>query len=301
MSRGVFVGICAYVLWGLSPIYWRLLDDLGAGDVVAHRIVATAIVLAIAHLFLRSWPRLVSEARKPKVRRAAAMAGVLLAVNWIVFVWAVSAERVVQTSLGYFINPLLSVVLGVVVLGERLRRLQWIAVGLATIGVVVLTIDLGSLPWVSLALAGTFALYGLLRKVSPVGSLDGLSLEVGFLAPFALAVILFRGAGDAGLVGVADPGRDLLLLGTGVVTAAPLLLFAAAARRVDLSVVGLLQYIAPTIQFLLGVLVFGEEWAGGQVVGFAIIWLALAVFAVEGGINGQRNRMRRASLGAEPV
>ncbi|MFV0316405.1 MAG: EamA family transporter RarD [Microthrixaceae bacterium] len=282
MSKGVLAAIAAYMIWGFSVLYWKLLDDIGSGDVVAHRILATAIVLAVAHLVMRSWPRLRAELRKPRVRRVAAASAALLATNWVVFVWSVETEQVVQTSLGYFINPLLSVLLGVFILGERMRPVQWFAVGLAALGVVVLTIDLRAVPWIALVLAGTFAVYGLLRKTSPVGSLDGLSLEVGFMAPFALAVVLVRAMTGAGAVGASDPGRDLLLLGAGVVTAAPLLLFAVAARRVELSVVGLLQYIAPTIQFLLSVLVLGEEWNGGQVVGFVLIWLALAVFAAEG-------------------
>ncbi len=297
MSRGVLTGLAAYVLWGLSPIYWKWLDGLNSGDVVAHRIIATLIVLALAHLALRSWRRLWSEARIARVRRTALLAGVLLAANWLVFVWAVSADQVVETSLGYFINPLLSVVLGVVVLGEHMRRLQWIAVGLAAIGVAALAIDLGSLPWVSLALAATFGAYGLIRKTSLVGSLDGLTLEMAVMAPFALAAVLARGVIGQGIVGLDRPGTDLLLLGTGVVTAAPLLLFAAAARRIDLSTLGLLQYIAPTIQFLLGVVIYGEDWHGGQVFGFVIIWAALAVFAVEGVAFSRR----RPALAVPPV
>lgn len=282
MSKGVLTGIAAYVLWGLGPIYWKSLDDVGSGDVVAHRILATTVVLALAHTISRSWKRLAAEARNPRIRRNALLAGSLLATNWLVYVWAVSADQVVESSLGYFINPLLSVVLGVLVLGEHLRRLQWIAVGLATLGVVVLTIDLGTLPWVALALAGTFGFYGLIRKTSPVGSLDGLSLEMAAMAPIALLAVLLRGILGEGVVGLHDPARDALLLGAGAITAAPLLLFASAARTIALSTLGLLQYVAPTIQFLLGVLAYGEDWSGGQVLGFIVIWFALAVFATEG-------------------
>lgn len=282
MSKGVLTGIAAYVLWGLGPLYWKSLDDVGSGDVVAHRILATAIVLALAHTALRSWKRLMAEAHNPRIRRNALLSGSLLAVNWLVYVWAVSADQVVESSLGYFINPLLSVVLGVLVLGEHMRRLQWIAVGLATVGVIILTIDIGTLPWVALALAGTFGFYGLIRKRSPVGSLDGLSLEMAAMAPLALVAVLLRGVMGEGVVGLHDPGRDALLLGAGVITAAPLLLFASAARTIALSSLGLLQYIAPTIQFLLGVVVFGEDWSGGQVLGFIVIWIALAVFVTEG-------------------
>ncbi len=282
MSRGILLGLSAYLLWGLSPLYWKLLDHLSSADVVIHRILATGVVLALAHTVLRTWRRLGSEARNPRTRTNALLAGTMLAANWLVFVWAVANDQVVETSLGYFINPLLSVVLGVAVLGEHMRRLQWIAVGIAALGVVVLTIDVGTLPWVSLALAGTFGVYGLVRKTSPVGSLDGLSLEMAAMAPFALVALAVRGAAGEGIVGLSDPGLDLLLLGTGVVTAAPLLLFASAARTTELSTLGLMQYVAPTIQFLLGVIVFGEEWSGGQALGFVIIWSALALFAAEG-------------------
>lgn len=288
MSSGILLGLAAYLIWGLSPIYWKWLDGVASGDVVIHRILATAVVLALAHTVLRSWRRLRDEARVPRIRRNALLAGSMLAANWLVFVWAVSNDQVVETSLGYFINPLLSVVLGVVVLGEHMRRVQWAAVALAALGVAVLTVDLGTLPWVSLALAGTFGVYGLVRKTSAVGSLDGLSLEMAAMAPFALVALGVRGATGDGVVGLSDPGLDLLLLGTGVITAAPLLLFASAARTTALSTLGLMQYTAPTIQFLLGVLVYGEDWSGGQAAGFVLIWVALAVFAADGFSHARR-------------
>ncbi len=282
MSRGVLFALSAYVLWGLSPIFWKQIDDVGAGDTIAFRVLATALVLLAVHAMLRTFGRVSAAAADPRIRLVAVTTAALLSANWLVFVWAVNHERVLETSLGYFMNPLASVVLGVVVLGERMRPLQWGAVGLAAVGVVVLTIDLGELPWVSLLLAATFAVYGLLRKTSPVGSLDGLSLEVSVMVPVAAIVVALRASGGDGVVGLHDPGRDLLLLGTGLMTAAPLLLFASGARRIDLTTVGLLQYVAPTIQFLLGVFVYDETWTGGQVAGYALIWLALAAFAGEG-------------------
>lgn len=288
MNRGVLTGVAAYVLWGLSPIFWRLVDDVGAGDVILFRITATALLLGAAHAVLRTGPRVAALGRDRRTVAMAILTASLLASNWLVFVWAVNNERVLEVSLGYFINPLVSVVLGVVVLRERLRRGPVVAVAIAATGVLVLAVDVGEAPWVSLYLAASFGLYGLLRKTSTAGSLDGLTLEVFALAPIAVALIAFRaGAGD-GVIG-GSTGRDLWLLGTGVMTAAPLLLFASAARRIELWLVGMLQFIAPTLHFLLGVLAYGEEWRGGQVVGFVMIWLALAVFAADSVLTAERS------------
>ncbi len=288
MSEGMGLALGAYLIWGLSPLYWKQLDDVAAGDVIAFRIVATFLVLLGVHALRRTRRRILAGGRSRRAVAFSAIAGLLLASNWLVYVWAVSSDRILESSLGYFINPLVSVVLGVLILGERLRRVQWAAVAMASAGVVVLTIDVGTLPWVPLTLAGTFGVYGLLRKMSSVGSLDGLSLEMMVLLPLALAVVVFRAASGEGSVGVSVPYRDLLLLGTGVLTAVPLLLFASAARRIDLSVVGILQYIAPTLQFLVGVWIYDESWSGGQIVGYCIIWLALIVLAIDGIASGRR-------------
>lgn len=281
MNRGVVIAATAYVLWGLSPIYWRLVDDVASGDMVIHRIVATALLLGAIQVIGKTLPRLRALIADRRARAMVALTAGLLGTNWLLFVWAVNDERVLEVSLGYFINPLVSVVLGIVVLGERLRLLPAVAVGIAVVGVIVLTIDVGHLPWVSLLLAGTFGLYGLIRKTSPAGSLDGLSLELAILLPIALIFLVARGATGHGVIGTSVPARDLWILGTGVVTAAPLLLFATAARKIELWLVGMLQFIAPTIQFILGVVVWDEEWSGGQAVGFVIIWCALVVFAAE--------------------
>lgn len=281
MNRGVLIGVAAYVVWGLSPIYWRLVDDVASIDVVLARTISTMLVLLALHALGRTLGRLRSHLVD---RRAAAMfvlTAAALGTNWLIFVWAVNNDRVLEASLGYFINPLVSVVLGVVVLRERLRPGPMIAVAIAAIGVVVLAVDVGALPWVSLTLAGTFGVYGLIRKTSPAGSLDGLTLEMGVLVPIALAGLAVRAAGGDGVVGASVPLRDLWLLGAGVVTATPLLLFASAARRIELWLVGMLQFIAPTIQFILGAVVWGEPWSGGQAAGFVIIWSALAVFVAD--------------------
>ncbi|MDW3217023.1 MAG: EamA family transporter RarD [Acidimicrobiales bacterium] len=281
MNRGVLIGASAYVLWGLSPIYWRLVDDVGSLDVVLARTVATAFLLLALHVGGRTFTRMRSHIADRRAAGMFVLSATLLGGNWLIFVWAVTNERVIETSLGYFINPLLSVVLGVLVLGERLRVGSMVAVAIAAVGVMILTIDVGSLPWVSLSLAASFAAYGLIRKTSPAGSLDGLTLEMLALVPIALVALAIRAAMGDGIAGVSVPGRDLWLLGAGVMTGAPLLLFANAARRIELWLVGMLQFIAPTLQFILGAVVWNEPWSGGQVVGFVFIWSALGVFVVD--------------------
>lgn len=281
MHRGVAIGALAYVCWGLSPLYWRSVDSVAAGDVVVHRILTTGVFLVALQLLGRTLRRVRTLLVDPRARWMFVLTAVLLATNWLVFVWAVNDDRVLEASLGYFINPLASVVLGVVVLGERLRPGALVAVVIATLGVVVLAVDVGSLPWVSLVLAATFALYGLVRKTSPAGSLDGLTLEMFVLFPFALGVLLLRAGQGESVLTEASVGMNVWLLGAGVVTAAPLLLFAHAARQIDLWLVGMLQFIAPVLQFVLGAVVWGEPWSGGQAVGFVIIWTALAVFVAD--------------------
>lgn len=281
MNRGVVIGATAYVLWGLSPIYWRSVDSVAAGDIVIHRVLTTLLFLGAIQLAGRTFGRVRALVADPRARWMFVLTAVLLASNWLVFVWAVNDDRVLEASLGYFINPLVSVVLGVIVLGERLRVGSMVAVVVAAVGVVVLTIDVGSAPWVSLYLAGTFALYGLIRKTSPAGSLDGLTLEMFVLVPFALVALLVRAGAAESVLTTQSLGMNVWLLGAGVITAAPLLLFATAARRIELWLVGMLQFIAPTLQFVLGAVVWNEPWSGGQAVGFVIIWMALGVFVAD--------------------
>ena len=219
MNRGIAVAMAANVVWGLAPIYWRLVDDVPAGDIVLFRILATALFLLGLHLARRSLRSLDRVRRTPGVTRAMALSGALVAANWLGFVYAVTNERVLEASLGYFMNPLVSVALGVMILGERLRPVQTTALLLAVVGVVVLTIDVGRPPWISFLLAGSFGLYGLIRKTAAIESLDGLSLEVAMLAPVALVVMIARAAGGDGVLGWSVPWRDLWLLGAGVLTA----------------------------------------------------------------------------------
>ncbi len=281
MKKGVWLGIGAYAVWGLFPIYWKWLHQVPALQLVAHRIVWSFLLLAIVLLVLRQWRAFRAEARHLRTLRIYAVAGLLLSVNWGIYVWAVNAGYIVETSLGYFINPLLSVLLGVIILHERLRRAQWIAVGLAAAGVIYLTLAYGSLPWIALTLAFSFGLYGLVKKLAPLGALHGLTLETAVLfVPMLLYLILAETNGE-GVFLHTDGISTLLMIGAGIVTVVPLLMFAAAVRLIPLSLVGILQYIAPTLQFLIGVLIFKEPFTPTLLIGFGLVWAALIVFTSE--------------------
>jgi chloramphenicol-sensitive protein RarD len=281
MSAGVWYAVGAYAAWGLFPIYWKLVAHVPAIQLIGHRILWSFLALAGVLAVSRQW-RALAAVMSARIVRLYALAAALIGVNWFTYVWAVNAGFIVETSLGYFINPLLSVVLGVVVLGERLRRLQWMAVGLAAAGVFYLTFAYGALPWIALVLACTFGLYGLIKKIAPLGSLQGLTLETGILFVPALAyLIAAERAGDGAFLHTG-PAADLLMAGAGLVTTLPLLMFASALRRIPLSVTGVLQFIAPTLQFLLGVLVYKEPFTRVQFVGFSLVWAALVVFGLDG-------------------
>lgn len=281
-NRGIWYGVGAYASWGIFPLYWKLLAGVPVVQVISHRILWSSLMLG-------AWVVLTGQAsalRAALARRAVwttyATAAALIAVNWSGFVWAVGAGFIVETSLGYFINPLLSVLLGVFVLGERLRPGQWAAVLLAASGVLYLTIAFGQVPWISLLLASSFALYGLVKKRAPLGSVHGLAVETGILALPAVAVLAWSERGGTGAFGHAAAATTALLLGAGAVTTVPLLMFATAARCIPMLWIGLLQYIAPTLQLAIGVLVYGEPFAHDRLMGFSLVWAALAVFALEG-------------------
>lgn len=281
-SLGFWYGVGAYASWGVFPLYWKLLSKVPVLQVVSHRILWSALML-VAYVAARGQLGALRESIAiPGVLRAYAFASLLIAVNWGAFIWSVGAGRVVESSLGYFINPLLSVLLAVFVLGEKLRRVQWASVAIAATGVLYIAVAHGRVPWISLLLATTFALYGLAKKRAPLGAVHGLTLETGLLTIPAAAVLVSSGIqGDASLL--HGPGTtDALLLGAGAVTIAPLLMFASAAQRIPLLWVGLLQYIAPTLQLAIGVLVFGEAFDRDRAVGFSLVWAALVLFAVEG-------------------
>jgi chloramphenicol-sensitive protein RarD len=276
VNSGVLLALGAYLFWGLSPLFWKLLADVPAVEQLAHRIVWSLPLLVAAATITRGIRRLGAVDRRGWARFLAG--GLLLSVNWGVFVWAIASDRVVEASLGYYINPLVSVALGVVVLGERLRPRQWAAVGLAAAGVLYLAIRLGEVPWVSLALAFSFGFYGLLQKRhGQVGPWASLGAEIVWLWPIAIGAIVVWGGAGSGAFG-SGPATTTWLLLTGPVTIIPLLLFGAAARRIPLATIGVLQYLAPTLQLLLGVFAFGEPMPIDRLVGFAFVWVAVVLY-----------------------
>ena len=281
MNAGIWYALGAYVLWGLFPIYWKWLHHVPAIQVIGHRIGWSLIFLLIIIFATNQWKKF----RLTLTRRVLGIyliAGVLLSFNWLIYVWGVNSEHVVETSLGYFINPLFSVLLGMIFLKERLRPLQWLPIGLAAMGVIYLTWTYGSLPWIALSLAFTFGLYGLVKKLSPLGSLYGLTLETGLVFLPALGYLIFVEVTGQGAFGHTGIVSDLLMVGAGAVTTIPLLMFASAAKRIPLTMVGIMQYIAPTLQFLLGVLLYKEPFTTTRLIGFSLVWIALIVFWVEG-------------------
>jgi chloramphenicol-sensitive protein RarD len=280
-NKGILYGIGAYLMWGFFPLYFKALQIVPALEIMFHRVVWCFLFLAVVILVRKEWTNFKDELRQARVWPIYALAAVLLAANWLVYIFGVNSGQVVETSLGYFINPLFSVALGVIFLREKLRPLQWLPIGMAAVGVIYLTIQYGALPWIALALAFTFGFYGLLKKIAPLGALHGLTLETVILFLPALGYLLFAESQGSAAFGHASWGITLLLALAGVVTAIPLLLFSAAARAIPLYMIGILQYIAPTGQFLLGVLVFGEPFTSARMVGFTIIWLALLLYSVE--------------------
>lgn len=279
---GLPLGIGAYLLWGGMPLFFPLLQPAGAVEVVAHRIVWSLLFCLIALAALRQLGEFRAALRSPRILGTLATASVLIVVNWVVYVYAVLSDRVLDAALGYFINPIVTVLLGVLVLRERLRPVQWIAIGFGAAAVVVLSTGLGGLPWISLCLALSFGLYGLVknRVGRTVPALPGLAVETAVATPFALAYIVWLGA--SGTFTGHGAGHSLLLVSTGIVTALPLLLFSAAARRLPLSVIGMLQYLAPAIQFLMGLLVFGEHMPAARWAGFVLVWVALVLLTADG-------------------
>jgi len=279
--RGYLYGIAAYLCWGLFPLYWKLLRPSTPVELLAHRIVWSFVFVVAVIAITRGWRRL-ATLRRGRTVGLITLAAALIAVNWGTYIYGVNSDRVVETSLGYFINPLVTVLLGVLVLGERLRPAQWAAIGVGAAAVTVLTVDYGHVPVLALVLAVTFGLYGLIKKRLSVPAADGLLLESGVLALPALTYLLLLGAGQESTFGHVSAAHTALLVLTGVVTAIPLLLFAGAANRIPLSAIGLLQYLAPILQLGCGVLIFGEPMPPARLAGFALVWLALTVFTWDG-------------------
>ncbi|MCZ7432848.1 EamA family transporter RarD [Streptomyces sp. WMMC1477] len=288
---GLLYGLAAYGMWGLLPLYWHLLHSTPAAEVMAHRMVWSLPTAALILLLLRRrWAWLPALLRNPRQFALVAVSATLISVNWYLFIWSVSQERVLEASLGYFINPLVTIAMGVLVLRERLRPLQWGAVGIGALAVVVMALAYGQVPWISLTLAGTFATYSLVKKQTRLDGLEGFSADslLQFLPALGF-LLLLGGRGESTFTAEGLP-HALLLAGAGLATALPLILFGAATMRVPLSTVGLLQYLAPTFMFLLGLLAFGEHMPPERWAGFLLVWLALCVLTFDALRTARRNR-----------
>lgn len=280
-SAGLFYGIGAYLCWGFFPLFWILLGPSEPPEILAHRVVWSLVFVVFLVTGLRLWPKVASVLRSPRQRILVAIAAVAITTNWGFFIYGVHTERVLEVSLGYFINPLISVFLGVIVLKERLRIAQWVAIGLGFVAVVVLTIDYGRLPYVGVVLALAFGVYALVKKQVSLGTVEGLTVETLLILPFAVAFLVWLAATGQSTVGSHGTWHVVLIVLTGLVTAIPLLLFGAAATRLSMTSIGLLQYIAPILHFLTGWLIFGEEMPAGRWIGFTLVWIALVIFTVD--------------------
>jgi chloramphenicol-sensitive protein RarD len=297
MNRGILYGIGAYVLWGVLPIYWKQLQHVPALEILGNRMVWSLALCVLLLTLRQKWAWLPRALQSRQTMLILLGAAALLTVNWGTYIWAVNAGFIIETSLGYFINPLMSVLIGVLILREELRPWQWVAVGVAAIGVLYLTIIYGRPPWIALTLAVTFAIYGLLKKKVRLPSLEGLTLETALMTPLALLYLGWLQMQGTAAFGHVDWATNLWLIGAGVVTAVPLLFFAAAAQRIPLSTIGILQYIAPTIQFLIGIFVYHEAFDRTRLIGFSLIWLALGIYTVDG-VHRQRARARARAQAA---
>lgn len=281
MNKGAIYAVSAYTLWGFFPIYFKALHLVPALQIVGQRVVWSFVFLMVILALRKEFPMFRSQIKARKTLLIYIGAAVLLAINWLTYIWGVNNGYVLEASLGYFINPLVSVLLGVIFLGERPRAGQWLAVSVAAGGVVYLTLAYGRLPWIALVLALTFGLYGFVKKTAPLGSLYGLSLETTVMVAPAFIFLFSQEINGVGAFGHLGLGMDVLMILGGALTAIPLLLFSAGARLVPLTLVGILQYISPTIQFLLGVFLFGEDFTPARLVGFSLIWAALVIFTGE--------------------
>ena len=296
--RGIAYALSAYAIWGLFPLYYLWLQHVSAPQLLAHRIVWSCLMLGVVVVLLRQARVLRPGTLTRTTLHVYTIAALLIAVNWLAFVWAVTHDRVIELSLGYFITPLVNVVLGVLFLHERLRASQWMAVGLAAFGVLYLAFNYGAPPWIALTLALSFGTYGLVKKTAPLDSLPGLTLESVLLLPPALVYLLYvESTGDA-VFAHADIGSDLLLTGTGILGVISLLFFASATKRVPLSLVGILCYVAPTLQFVVGVLAYAEPLTPARLIAFGCVWTALVVFSVAT-VRASRIAATSARMGAE--
>ncbi len=282
MNPGILLALGAYAIWGMFPIYFKSLHEIPPLEILLYRMIFSLLFLGGVLAVRRQWAWIGPVLRQPKVLAGFTASALLLSSNWFLYIWSVDHDRVIDASLGYFMTPLVNVLLGAIVLHERLRKLQWAAVAMAAVGVLWLTWQAGHPPWISLLLGITFGGYGLLRKTAALGALEGLSLETAVLFPLAVVTLLFMTAQGAHGFADASPLTQTLMVLSGPITAVPLLLFAAGARRVPLSTMGLLQYLTPTLQLLVGIWLYNEPFGGARLIGFAAIWVALALYTLDG-------------------
>ncbi|MBS3819788.1 EamA family transporter RarD [bacterium] len=277
---GTWYAIAAFTAWGLLPLYWKALKAVPTSQILGHRIIWSFVFLALFNTLKKRWPRVKSTYLHRSNRFSSLMSGFIIGSNWFIYIWGVNSNQVVEVSMGYYINPLLTVLLGILVLKERLKFWQTISFILAFIGVAYMTFQYGRIPWIALSLAFTFGFYGLIRKTSRVGSLTGLTAETAILSPLAIFFLGFKGIEGTSAFGQASVSIHLLLIGAGIATATPLLWFARGARRISLSTVGFIQYLSPTLQLLLGVFVFKEPFTTTHGVSFTLIWVALIIYSL---------------------
>jgi chloramphenicol-sensitive protein RarD len=288
MLAGVLSAGCAFLLWGIFPLYLKSLKAIPPLEILSHRVFWSFMMLALVLTIRHQWGWINAIKKNPRITAAFVASASMLAINWVVYIWAINHDRIVDASLGYFIAPLFNVLFGVM-LGERLRLWQWISVTIATTGVAWLTISAGQLPWIGLTLAFTFGLYGLLRKTASLGALEGLTLETLVMLPLSALFLLLPESGSSHAFVNAGINTSLLLIAAGPVTAIPLLLFAYGARRIPLSLVGILQYIGPTIQLLLGIYLYNEAFSSTKLIGYGLIWCALGLYSIESLWQAWRN------------
>lgn len=296
--RGLAYGAGAYLIWGAFPLYFPLLEPAGAVEILAHRILWSAVTMAVIIVLLRRTSHLAATWRSRRTMLLLGVAAVAISANWGTYIYGVNSGRVVEASLGYFINPLVTVLMGVLVLRERLRPVQWTAMAVAGVAVVVLSVDYGRPPWIAIVLALSFASYGLAKKKANAGALESLTTETVLLSPVAAAYAGWLVATGASHFGTAGAGHAALMASTGIVTAVPLVLFGAAATRISMTAIGLLQYVTPMLQFALGVVVFHEAMPPGRWLGFSLVWLALAMFTTEALVHHRRRHLRLAAEAA---
>ena len=287
-QSGLIVGLVCYLLWGFLPVLFHALQAVDSVTIVADRTICSLVIVGAILLLRNRMPEVGTALRDPQTLRSMVISAVLLATNWLIFVWAVAENQLLEASFGYFINPLVNVAIGMVLLGERQNRWQWTAIIVATIAILVQALGLGRFPWIAVSVALTFGFYGLLRKVASLGALEGLVLETMLLAPVTMAVLGYWAWQGQGVLLHGDAAAIGWLLLAGPLTAIPLLLFAAGARRIPMATMGILQYISPTLQFALGVWIFNEPFQVSRLLGFALIWAALLVYSLEGWWTSRR-------------